>query len=122
MSPSKALLITCPESKSDAMSRPPALVIRVAVSIESSIEREKRDSFQTMIPSDSPLSTFSTKLAILGPLAAGDVHLLDLAEPLYERFCAALESSGVPVLRGVFGARMEVSLLNDGPVTVILET
>ena len=43
------------------------------------------------------------------------------AEPLYERFCAALEDEGVPVARGVFGARMEVSLVNDGPVTIVLE-
>ena len=44
------------------------------------------------------------------------------AEPLYESFCAALETEGVPVERGVFGARMEVELINDGPVTIILET
>jgi len=44
------------------------------------------------------------------------------AEPLYEAFCAALEEEGVPVARGLFGARMEVELVNDGPVTVILET
>jgi D-aminoacyl-tRNA deacylase len=46
----------------------------------------------------------------------------DLAEPLYERFCSALEGAGVGVARGVFGARMEVSLVNDGPVTIVLET
>jgi D-aminoacyl-tRNA deacylase len=45
----------------------------------------------------------------------------ELAEPLYERFCAALESEGVSVARGVFGARMEVSLVNDGPVTIVLD-
>ena len=45
----------------------------------------------------------------------------DEAEPLYEHFCAALEGDGVPVARGVFGARMEVSLVNDGPVTVVLD-
>jgi len=43
------------------------------------------------------------------------------AEPLYESFCAALEREGVAVARGVFGARMEVSLVNDGPVTIILD-
>lgn len=43
------------------------------------------------------------------------------AEPLYEAFCAALEREGVRVARGVFGARMEVALVNDGPVTIILE-
>ncbi len=43
------------------------------------------------------------------------------AEPLYERFCDALRELGVPVGAGVFGARMEVSLVNDGPVTIILD-
>jgi D-tyrosyl-tRNA(Tyr) deacylase len=43
------------------------------------------------------------------------------AEPLYERFCAALTGEGAAVERGVFGARMEVELVNDGPVTIVLE-
>jgi D-aminoacyl-tRNA deacylase len=43
------------------------------------------------------------------------------AEPLYKRFCAALRELGVPVETGVFGARMAVELVNDGPVTIILE-
>jgi D-tyrosyl-tRNA(Tyr) deacylase len=45
----------------------------------------------------------------------------DAAEPLYERFCKALEVEGVQVARGVFGARMEVSLVNNGPVTIVLD-
>jgi D-tyrosyl-tRNA(Tyr) deacylase len=45
----------------------------------------------------------------------------ELAEPLYERFCEALEAEGVRVARGVFGARMEVELVNDGPVTIVLD-
>jgi D-tyrosyl-tRNA(Tyr) deacylase len=45
----------------------------------------------------------------------------ELAEPLYERFCAALRELGVPVETGVFGARMSVELVNDGPVTILLE-
>jgi D-aminoacyl-tRNA deacylase len=45
----------------------------------------------------------------------------DLAEPLYEEFCTALARHGVRVARGVFGARMAVSLVNDGPVTIIVE-
>jgi D-tyrosyl-tRNA(Tyr) deacylase len=45
----------------------------------------------------------------------------EVAEPLYERFCAALEAEGVRVARGVFGARMQVSLVNDGPVTIVLD-
>jgi len=43
------------------------------------------------------------------------------AEPLYERFCAALRAEGVRVETGVFGARMELELVNDGPVTIVLE-
>jgi D-tyrosyl-tRNA(Tyr) deacylase len=43
------------------------------------------------------------------------------AEPLYERFCVALEAEGVRVARGVFGARMAVELVNDGPVTIVLD-
>jgi D-tyrosyl-tRNA(Tyr) deacylase len=42
------------------------------------------------------------------------------AEPLYEAFCAALRALGVGVQTGVFGARMQVELLNDGPVTLVL--
>ena len=45
----------------------------------------------------------------------------EVAEPLYERFCEALRELGVPVQTGVFGARMEVSLVNDGPVTILLD-
>ena len=43
------------------------------------------------------------------------------AEPIYEVFCKALEALGVRVEKGVFGARMEVELVNDGPVTIVLE-
>jgi D-tyrosyl-tRNA(Tyr) deacylase len=42
------------------------------------------------------------------------------AEPLYKSFCATLEAEGLSVARGVFGARMQLELVNDGPVTVIL--
>ena len=44
------------------------------------------------------------------------------AEPIYERFCEALAEAGSAVERGVFGARMRVELVNDGPVTIILDT
>jgi D-aminoacyl-tRNA deacylase len=44
------------------------------------------------------------------------------AEPLVECFCAALTSEGARVASGRFGARMAVELVNDGPVTIVLET
>ena len=46
----------------------------------------------------------------------------EVAEPLYATFCRALEADGVPVSRGVFGARMDVALVNAGPVTIVLDT
>ena len=45
----------------------------------------------------------------------------ELAEPLYEHFCGVLAGTGVAVSRGIFGARMEVALVNDGPVTIVLD-
>jgi D-tyrosyl-tRNA(Tyr) deacylase len=45
----------------------------------------------------------------------------EVAEPLYQLFCDALRELGVPVQTGVFGARMQVSLVNDGPVTIVLD-
>ena len=45
----------------------------------------------------------------------------DVAEPLYERFCEALRDLGVAVETGVFGARMVVEIVNDGPVTIVLD-
>jgi len=44
------------------------------------------------------------------------------AEPVYERFYAELRALGVPVETGVFGAKMELELVNDGPVTIVLDT
>jgi D-tyrosyl-tRNA(Tyr) deacylase len=44
------------------------------------------------------------------------------AEPLVDHFCDALRSLGVPVRTGVFGAYMSVEIVNDGPVTVVLDT
>jgi D-aminoacyl-tRNA deacylase len=42
-------------------------------------------------------------------------------EKLYEQFCRDLEGSGVAVSKGLFGARMSVSLVGEGPVTLLLE-
>lgn len=44
------------------------------------------------------------------------------AEPLYQRVVAAVAARGVPVGSGRFGARMEVALVNDGPVTILLDS
>ena len=43
------------------------------------------------------------------------------AEPLYERLCAELAALGVDVSRGVFGGKMAVEIVNDGPVTVVID-
>jgi D-tyrosyl-tRNA(Tyr) deacylase len=47
---------------------------------------------------------------------------VEQAEPVYERFCAELRALGIPVETGVFGAKMAVELVNDGPVTIVLDT
>lgn len=45
-----------------------------------------------------------------------------LGRELYERFCDAIEGAGLRCERGVFGEHMEVELLNDGPVTLMIDT
>ncbi|MBE6032303.1 MAG: D-tyrosyl-tRNA(Tyr) deacylase [Firmicutes bacterium] len=46
----------------------------------------------------------------------------EAAERLYEVFCAKCRELGFPVEKGIFGADMKVSLINDGPVTLLLES
>ena len=46
----------------------------------------------------------------------------EVAEPLYEAFANAVRLHGVPVATGRFGADMQVELVNDGPVTLVLDT
>jgi D-tyrosyl-tRNA(Tyr) deacylase len=50
-----------------------------------------------------------------------DAAAPDVARPLVEHFATWLESCGVPTQLGVFGAEMQVEILNDGPVTIVLE-
>ena len=45
-----------------------------------------------------------------------------VSEPMYDAVCAELQRLGAPVSRGVFGADMRVSSVNDGPITLILES
>ena len=45
-----------------------------------------------------------------------------VSEPVYEAVCAELERLGAQVERGVFGAHMDVALVNDGPVTLVLDS
>ena len=45
-----------------------------------------------------------------------------ISEPAYDAFCAELERLGATVARGVFGGDMRVASVNDGPITVLLET
>ncbi len=46
----------------------------------------------------------------------------DIANTLYQRFCAEVEAQGVQCERGVFAADMKVTLTNDGPITLVLDT
>lgn len=45
-----------------------------------------------------------------------------ISEPLYDAVCAELEALGTRVARGVFGAEMAVDLVNDGPITLVLDS
>ena len=51
----------------------------------------------------------------------GTAARAEVAEPLYDLYCASLASGGGRVQTGRFGADMQVSLVNDGPVTIILD-
>jgi D-tyrosyl-tRNA(Tyr) deacylase len=46
----------------------------------------------------------------------------ELAVPLYEAFVAAVRAQGIPTATGRFGAMMQVELVNDGPVTLIVDS
>ncbi len=44
------------------------------------------------------------------------------ANELYEEFCSEIQNLGIEVQKGVFGADMQVSMVGDGPVTIVLDT
>lgn len=46
----------------------------------------------------------------------------ELAEPLYNAFCEEVQKCGITVKTGVFGADMQVSSVNDGPITIVMES
>ncbi len=46
----------------------------------------------------------------------------EIAEPMFEKFLQRLESEGLLVRKGVFGANMMVKIFNDGPVTIVLDS
>jgi len=45
-----------------------------------------------------------------------------LADQLYQQFCKLLEELGIPIAKGIFQADMQVHLINDGPVTILLDS
>ena len=60
-------------------------------------------------------------LAEVGGEAGAVTAAPEVGEMVYEAYVEALRAEGVPVQTGVFGAHMQVELLNDGPVTILLE-
>lgn len=68
-----------------------------------------------------------SQFTLLGDVARGrrpsfiDAAPPEIAIPLYEQFVAALRAGAATVVTGVFGADMQVALVNDGPVTLLLE-
>ncbi len=69
-----------------------------------------------------------SQFTLLGDARKGNrPSFIDAAPPeegnaLYERFCALLRGKGLPVETGTFRATMEVELVNDGPVTILLDS
>jgi len=69
-----------------------------------------------------------SQFTLLGDARKGNrPSFIDAAGPeegnaLYERFCALLREKGLPVATGTFRAMMEVELVNDGPVTILLDS
>ncbi len=46
----------------------------------------------------------------------------EIAEPLYNKFISRVRQTEIPAATGIFGARMDVELVNDGPVTLLLDS
>ncbi len=69
-----------------------------------------------------------SQFTLLGDARKGNrPSFTDAAQPeaanaLYERFCGLVREKGLPVATGVFRAAMEVELVNDGPVTILLDS
>lgn len=75
---------------------------------------------EALVVSQFTLITDSTRLKGTRP-SFSRAAPPEVAEPLCDRFAHALRELGVPVQTGVFGARMQVALVNDGPVTIVLD-
>lgn len=69
-----------------------------------------------------------SQFTLLGDVRRGkrpsftDAAAPEIANQMYEKYCEAIERSGLRVARGVFQADMQVSLVNDGPVTILLDS
>ena len=69
-----------------------------------------------------------SQFTLLGDARKGNrPSFLEAAPPeqgdaLYQRFCVLLRAKGLPVATGTFRATMAVELVNDGPVTILLDT
>jgi D-tyrosyl-tRNA(Tyr) deacylase len=88
---------------------------------------DENGRFDRSLPDIGGEALVVSQFTLLGDTAKGnrpsftDAAPPDQAEPLYEAFCDELRGLGVPVATGRFGARMAVELVNDGPVTILLE-
>ncbi len=116
----------------------PGLVVLLGVSVqdtesESRQLAEKVANLRILEDESSLLSAGAGALVVSQFTLYGDVRkgrrpswtrsaTAEAAEPLYEAFITELEHHGVPVERGVFGAMMDVALVNSGPFTVWVDT
>lgn len=94
--------------------------LRIFADEVSPLNRSLRDVVgEVLVVSQLTLLADTTKGRRPNFLRAADP---DSAQRLYEQFCSALQKEGITVQRGVFGAHMQIHSINDGPVTIILDS
>ena len=121
----KGLLILLGVGKEDTKADAEILVRKIAAARIFSDENDKMNlSVKDIEGSLLIISNFT----LYGDMKKGSRPSFDPAMPplsakeLYEYFCKEMEKEGLPVATGEFGADMKVSSLNDGPVTIFMDT
>ena len=122
--PGSGLLVLLGVARTDDVAEAERLASRVA---RLRIFENEESRFDRSLLDVGGSTLVVSQFTLIGDTAKGnrpsftDAAPPEQAEPLYEHFCAALRILGVPVETGVFGARMQVELVNDGPVTIVLD-
>lgn len=121
----RGILVLLGVADTDAEADAPRLAAKVA---KLRIFEDAADKMN-LAPSDvSGTVLCVSQFTLYGDTRKGNRPSFDRAAPperaraLYEAFCRAIEAEGLRCERGVFGEHMEVELVNDGPVTLVIDT